>query len=90
MKRYKKTTTYILKMSDNKEWKGYDYTDPKEMEKCRQRQKLYYEKRKNTIVTCNACKTNHNDFTIYKHFKTKKHQLNDPQGLYFGFPNSNK
>ena len=74
-------------MSDYNRWSCYDYTDPQAMAKCRERQKLNYNKRKNTIVTCHACERNFNDFTIYKHWKSKKHQINDPKGLKFDFPN---
>ena len=45
-------------MSDYNRWSCYDYTDPQAMAKCRERQKLYYNKRKNTIVTCHVCERN--------------------------------
>jgi hypothetical protein len=63
----------------------YDHTQPEEMAKCRERQKLYYERRNSNLITCKACNKAYNEFNIYSHFKTKKHQKNDPKGLNFNY-----
>ena len=65
----------------------WHYQQPEAMAKCRERQKLYYQRRLNTVVHCFACNKSFNDFTIYKHWNTKKHKRNNPTLLYSGFPN---
>ena len=54
----------------------YDYTHPDEKAKCRERQKIYYHRRLNTVIECIACNENYNDFYIHQHIKSKKHQKN--------------
>ena len=49
---------------------------PEQMEKCRERQKKYRQRREETLTHCEVCNRTYNDFSKYRHYNSKKHLKN--------------